>query len=207
MTRLTGAQAAQLGMGTWHERYPPVIASPESKARGARRLDGRLILAPATRYCPECLAGDGSAIQESFGGPWLKAWHLPVVFACPVHKRLLEHLCPECGQVVRGRRPGSNPALLPAMLAPDCIPPSAARRSPRVGTAPACCGARLDQDSQRRPASPGLIALQDKILGLLDPDGPAATLSAGMPARRPATSPTSGHSRSWPAPPGRQPGT
>src|SRR6266571_4446843 len=36
--------------------------------------------------------------------------------------------------------------------------------------------------TQRRPASPGLIALQDKILGLLDPDGPAVTLSAGMPA-------------------------
>ena len=31
MTRLTGVQAAQLGMGTWRERYPPVIASPESR--------------------------------------------------------------------------------------------------------------------------------------------------------------------------------
>ena len=51
-----------------------------------------------------------------------------------------------------------------------------------MGRRPACCGTRLDQDSQRRPAGPGLIALQDKILGLLDPDGPAATLSAGMPA-------------------------
>ena len=183
MTRLTGAQAAQLGMGTWHERYPPVIASPESKARGARRLDGRLILAPAARYCPECLAGDGSAIQESFGGPWLKAWHLPVVFACPAHKRLLEHLCPGCGQVIRGRRPGRNAALLPAMLAADLHPAQCRTEIAQgMGRRPACCGTRLDQDSQRRPAGPGLIALQDKILGLLDPDGPAATLSAGMPA-------------------------
>ena len=181
MTRLTGAQAAQLGMSTWQERYPPVIASPESKARGARRLDGRLILAPATRYCPECLAGDGSAIQESFGGPWLKAWHLPVVFACPVHKRLLEHLCPECGQAVRGRRPGS--ALLPAMLAAGLHPAQCRTQIAQGrGRHPACCGARLDQDSGCRPASPGLIALQDKILGFLDPDGPAAMLSAGMPA-------------------------
>src|SRR6266704_1035345 len=183
MTRHTGAQAAQLGMGTWHERYPPVIASPESKARGARRLDGRLILAPATRYCPECLAGDGSAIQEAFGGPWLKAWHLPVVFACPVHKRLLEHLCPECGQAVRGRRPGSNAGLLPAMLAAGLHPAQCrAEIAQGTGRHPACCGTRLDRDTQRRPASPGLIALQDKILGLLDPDGPAVTLSAGMPA-------------------------
>src|SRR5260370_23373913 len=183
MTRLTGAQTAQLGMGTWHERYPPVIASPESKARGARRLDGRLILAPATRYCPECLAGDGSAIQESFGGPWLKAWHLPVVFACPAHRRLLEHLCPECGQVIRGRRPGRNAALLPAMLASG-LHPAQYRTEIAQGTGrrPPCCGTRLDQDSQRRPAGPGLIVLQDKILGLLDPDGHAAILSAGMPA-------------------------
>jgi hypothetical protein len=182
MARLTGAQAAQLGMGTWQERYPPVIASPESKARGARRLDGRLILAPATRYCPECLAGDGSAIQEAFGGPWPKAWHLPVVFACPVHQRLLEHLCPECGQAIRGRRPGSSAALLPAMLAG--LHPAQCRTEIAQGKGrhPACCGARLDQDSQCRLASPGLIALQDKILGILDPDGPAATLSAGMPA-------------------------
>lgn len=183
MTRLTGAQAAQLGMGTWHERYPPVIASPDSKARGARRLDGRLVLAPATRYCPECLAGDGSAIQKSFGGPWLKTWHLPVVFACPVHQRLLEHLCPECGQVIRGRRPGSPAALLPSALAAG-LHPAQCRTEIRQGTGrhPACCGARLDQGSERRPAGPGLIALQDKILRLLDPDGPAATLSAGMPA-------------------------
>jgi hypothetical protein len=182
-TRLTGAQAAQLGTGTWQERYPPVIASPESKARGARRLDGRQILAPATRYCPECLAGDGSAIQEAFGGPWLKAWHLPVVFACPVHKRLLEHLCPECGQAIRGRRPGSGPALLPAMLAAGLHPAQCRTEIAQgKGRHPACCGTRLDHDSRRRPASPGLIALQDKILGILDPDGPAATLSAGMPA-------------------------
>src|SRR5260370_1454391 len=182
MTWHTGVQAARLGMGTWHERYPPVIASPESKARGARRLDGRLILAPATRYCPECLAGDGSAIQESFGGPWLKAWHLPVVFACPAHRRLLEHLCPECGQVIRGRRPGRNAALLPAMLASG-LHPAQYRTEIAQGTGrrPPCCGTRLDQDSQRRPAGPGLIVLQDKILGLLDPAGPAATLSAGMP--------------------------
>ncbi len=183
MTRLTGAQTAQFGMGTWHERYPPVIASPESKARGARRLDGRLILAPATRYCPECLAGDGPAIQESFGGPWLKAWHLPVVFACPAHRRLLEHLCPECGQVIRGRRPGRNAALLPAMLASGLhLAQCRTEIAQGTGRRPPCCGTRLDQDSQRRPAGPGLIVLQDKILGLLDPDGPAATLSAGMPA-------------------------
>src|SRR6266536_4328008 len=110
VTRLTDSQAGELGLATWRGRYPVPAAGT---ATGYRRLDSRLVFAPATRFCPECLAGDGSAVQESFGGPWLKAWHLPVVFACPVHKRLLEHLCPECGQAVRGRRPGSNTGLLP----------------------------------------------------------------------------------------------
>ena len=153
MTRLTGAQAAQLGMGTWRERYPPVIASPESKARGARRLDGRLILAPATRYCPECLAGDGSAIQESFGGPWLKAWHLPVVFACPVHQRLLEHLCPECGQAVRGRRPGSRPAARDAGIRAASRPVPHADY-PGQGTAPSLLRGPARPGQQAPPGQP-----------------------------------------------------
>ena len=41
--------------------------------------------------------------------------------------------------------------------------------------------ARPDRQPSARP-SPGLIALQDKILGLLGPGGPASTLSAGRPA-------------------------
>src|SRR5262249_53247323 len=48
---------------------------------------------------------------------------------------------------------------------------------------PVCCGARLDQTGSRRPASPGLAGLQGKILGLLEPGGPASVLSAGQPAR------------------------
>jgi hypothetical protein len=47
---------------------------------------------------------------------------------------------------------------------------------------PGCCGARLDQASPGQHASSGLLALQDKILGLLDPDGPASMASAGVPA-------------------------
>ena len=181
MTRLTRDQAEQLTMATLRERYPPVLASPESTARGARRLSSQTIFAPATRYCPECLAGDGSAIQAAFGGPWLKAWHLPVVFACCSHQRLLEHHCPECGQAIRGRRPG---ALLPAMRAAG-LHPAQCRTEIARGKGrhpPACCGVRLDQAPHRRPGSPELIALQGKILGILSPEGPATTLSAGLPA-------------------------
>ena len=103
------------------------------------------------------------------------------------HQRLLEHLCPECGQPVRGRRPGTQFSLLPAARAAALHPaqcrtelaaPGKGRRTP-----PGYCEARLDQTLSRRPASPGLTALQDKILSLLDPVGPASTLSAGQPAR------------------------
>jgi hypothetical protein len=188
MTRLDTAQAAQLGMSSWRERYAPlVIAGPDHAGAGYRRLNSELVLAPATRYCPDCLAGNGSAIQGSFGGPWLKTWHLPVVFACTAHQQLLEHLCPECGRAVRAPRPGTQFSLLPATRAVALHPaqcrtelaaPGKGRRTP-----PGCCEARLDQTRNRRPASPGLAALQDKILSLLDPGGPASTLSAGQPTR------------------------
>lgn len=182
ITRLTGRQAAQLGMESWRTRNLTIAVSQDSVGPGASRLNRQLILAPETRYCPECLAGNGTAIQDAFGGPWLKTWHLPVVFACPAHRRLLEHLCPECGQVVRGRRLRGR--LLPALLAAGLHP---AQCRTVIGQDErrhrSCCGNRLDQGRLRRPAAPELITLQHKILGLLNPGGPPATLSAGTPVR------------------------
>jgi len=184
MTRLTDDQVTGLGLAAWQERYPLPAWMPGK--RHTLPTDRWALFAPATRYCPECLAGDGSPVQKSFGGPWLKTWHLPVVFACPAHQRLLEHSCPECGHAVHVR-PGDRAsfALLPVMrlaglhLA-QCradLPPGRNGRS-----LPRCCGARLDHAGPRQHASPELLALQGKILRLLDPDGPASTVSAGMPA-------------------------
>jgi hypothetical protein len=184
MTRLTGRQAAQLGLAAWQGRYPLPPAAPGIAAAGLRPLNRQSIFAPATRYCPECLAGDGSVIQEASGGAWLKAWHLPVVFACPAHQRLMEHLCPECGQAVRARRAGIPAAILPAMRAAG-LHPAQCRTELVPGRRyrpPVCCGARLDQSGHRRPADPRLIALQGKILDLLDQDGAGSTISAGLPA-------------------------
>jgi hypothetical protein len=185
MTRLTDSQVTGLGLAAWQERYPLPAWMPRKQRR--LPMDRWSLFAPATRYCPECLAGNGSAIQESFGGPWLKDWHLPVIFACPVHQRLLEHRCPECGHAVHVR-PGAGLsfALLPMMsvagLHPaQCRTDLAAVRKGQ--SAPACCGARLDHAGPRQHASPELFALQGKILGLLGPDGPASTVSAGLPAR------------------------
>ena len=185
MTRLTGGQVAGLGLAASQDRYP---LPPWIPGKGHRLpMDRWSLFAPATRYCPECLAGDGSAVQESFGGPWLKDWHLPVVFACLVHQRLLEHRCPECGQTVHAG-PGAYPAfaLLPAMRVPGLHPAQCrAVAVPGRGTRglPGCCGARLDHAGPRQQAGHEMLALQAKILRLLAPDGPASTVSAGMPAR------------------------
>jgi hypothetical protein len=185
MTRLTDGQVTGLGLAVWQERYPMPDWTP---GKGRRRpMDMWSLFAPATRYCPECLAGDGSAIQESFGGPWLKDWHLPVVFACPVHQRLLEHRCPECAQAVHVG-PGVRPAfaLLPMMSVARLHPAQCRAALTGAGAGRslrACCGARLDDAGPRRKASPGMLELQGKILRLLAPDGPASTVSAGMPAR------------------------
>lgn len=186
MTRLTEHQAAQLGLAaTWQDRYP-VLTGASSRPGGRLVLSTRTVLTPATRFCPQCLAGDGSAVQDAFGGSWLKAWHLPVVFACPAHRRLLEHRCPGCGSTAGGPRDkGAGNSVLsalrsaglhPAQCRAELIPAISGPRSR------SCCGTRLDQAGCSRPASAGLISLQSKILGLLDPDGPATTVSAGTPA-------------------------
>jgi hypothetical protein len=189
-TRLAAGEVAGLGMSSWQGRYLPLLARPAPPASGRqdrRRLNGQAILAPATRYCPGCLAGDGSAIQQSLGGPWLKAWHLPVVFACPAHGQLLEHLCPGCGQAVRGRRPGTEYSLLPAPRVAGLHPAQCRTElTPARGHGlPGCCQARLDAPGGHREASPGLITVQGKILDLLRPGGPGHTLSAGQPASPP----------------------
>jgi hypothetical protein len=51
-----------------------------------------------SRYCPQCLACDGSPIQDAHGGAWQRLWRLPPVFACTVHRRLLADRCPACRQ-------------------------------------------------------------------------------------------------------------
>jgi hypothetical protein len=42
----------------------------------------------AVQLCPACLAGDGSPIQNLHGGPWQRAWRLPVFFLCLQHQCL-----------------------------------------------------------------------------------------------------------------------
>jgi len=68
ITRLTDSQVSGLGLAAWQERYLLPAWAPGTRRRPPEMWS---LFAPTTRYCPECLAGDGSPVQESFGGPWL----------------------------------------------------------------------------------------------------------------------------------------
>jgi hypothetical protein len=140
------------------------------------------IFARSTRYCRQCLAGDGSPIQRRHGGAWSKLWRLPVVFACPTHRRLLGHLCPAYAPVHQRRAGG--PQLLPLAAHPVVHP--AACRNPTTPKAPyQPCGHRLDQapDGEAEPRSVGdePLCLQQRLLTLLSPEALGEVISVRQP--------------------------
>jgi hypothetical protein len=186
-TRLTTADVDALTLGSLSTRYPPV--NPVRPGRRPARLTHGLfvketwIFSRFSRYCPPCLAGDASSIQQAHGGGWNKLWRLPIVFSCPTHRRLLEYTCPACGQPALPR--GSGSAMVPRD-GDSTLHPAACRASinPRHdGRRPEACGQRLDQTAAHPDiADPTLpLALQHRLLSLLDSDH-AITTSVGQPA-------------------------
>ena len=187
VTRLTAAETAQLCMSSMSGRYPWAAPRVTADQWGPRSLASTWVFTSATRYCPQCLAGDGSYIQQQHGGAWRKAWRLPVVFACPAHRQLLEHLCPSCRQPAMSAAPGAPAWLVPrahdAGLHPaQCraaLKPQAAGRHARP------CGARLDapaRGGEGYPVTNDLLALQDRLLQTLRAEEPAGLMSVGQPA-------------------------
>src|SRR5205814_5022871 len=97
-TRLTTTEVTSLTLASLSSRYPPVNTgfSFFAHRKHQRHVEGvfvkeNWVLSRSSRYCPQCLADDGSPIQRRHGGAWSKFWRLPIVFACPTHRRLLEH--------------------------------------------------------------------------------------------------------------------
>lgn len=182
-TRLTPAEVDGLCLRSL--RYPLPTPAQDRRWSAFRARADRWVLAPATRYCPHCLAGDpAAAIQRVHGGPWRKAWHLPVVFACTDHQRLLEHRCPACRQPVHGSRPGRPATLLPRMRDAALHPVQCRTRHDPAGrtTRPPACGTRLDLAPAAGDGMLGdrLLDLQRHLLGLLRADAPATASSAGL---------------------------
>ena len=169
VTRLTAAEASQLCMSSMSGRYPWAAPQVTADKWGPRALASPWVFTSATRYCPQCLAGDGSRIQQQHGGAWQKAWRLPVVFACPAHRQLLEHLCPSCRQPAMSAAPGA-PALLIPRAGDGGLHPAqcrAALKPQDAGRHARPCGARLDAPARAGKDSPvpdDLLALQDRLL-------------------------------------------
>jgi len=155
-TRLSAGEASSLAAASWADRYPPIARSRTRPDRPIV-LDGWLF-STSNRYCPDCLAGDGSPVQQQYGGPWKKTWHLPVTFACLQHQRFLREGCPQA-------HPGSPaPWELIAFPSASGLHPAQCRlplKAGRTARRRPSCGIRLDQPGEddlprprlHRPAS------------------------------------------------------
>ena len=146
-------------MSSMSGRYPWAAPRVTADQWGPRSLASPWVFTSATRYCPQCLAGDGSYIQQQHGGAWQKAWRLPVVFACPAHRRLLEHLCPSCRQPAMSAAPGAPAWLIPRAFDGGLHPAQcrAALRPQAAGRHARPCGARLDAPAQAAEELPGRL--------------------------------------------------
>jgi len=169
-TRISAAEATSLVFASWADRYPP-IARTLAARESSGTLDGWLFNT-SRRYCPDCLAGDGSPVQQQYGGPWKKAWHLPVAFACPQHQRFLRDGCPRAHPAYPGiwrliAFP-SAASLHPAECRLPVTGESTGRHRPH-------CGARLDQPGEQDTLRPSreVLGTQELLLTLLSPKRPA----------------------------------
>ncbi len=164
--RLTFDQTAALTLVPWADRYPP-IARSQDIARPTR-VDSWLF-SDAPRYCPQCLAGDGSPIQLQYGGPWKKIWHLPISFACTGHRVFLRQDCP------RTHPPQPETWRLIARPADSTLHPAQCRQDD-------CTEGRKGKGSSlRRPRGPDP---RDRAPppGLKRPGNTAATARRSQPA-------------------------
>ncbi|NUK06837.1 TniQ family protein [Streptomyces lunaelactis] len=147
VAHLTVPEVQALTLQELTRTYPPLAKLRTGKAGLGSKSHIDWATNPDSRYCPHCLGGNGSPVQQAFGGAWQLCWHLPVTFACTQHLCLLESTCPQCAQPISGRvvrryslvRTPHVSGLHPGQcrnLAPGPPPKPRARATP--------CGARLD---------------------------------------------------------------
>ncbi|MCH0565585.1 MULTISPECIES: TniQ family protein [unclassified Streptomyces] len=178
-TRLSHEEVAALTLTDLRDHYPPLALSlQQPRGAGHLRLDHWLFTG-FPRYCPKCLAGDGSIIQQAHGGPWKKEWHLAVVFACLEHECFLKHQCPTC------RLPDNRAAGGPLLIRPGArrLHPAQCRfpgPDSGRGTQGKACGTRLDHTETLIRPSRKLLDLQRDILGELDPALPGTLTTESL---------------------------
>lgn len=166
-TALTATEAVELTLLPWTDHYPPIGHTVAGIRTGRNTRLDEWLFHDDVRYCPACLAGDSTAIQQSYGGPWKKIWHLPIAFACPEHHAFLRDTCPRLHPLFAAPHlliaPASEEVLHPAQCRSPTDPSSRSRRRP-------CCGAHLDQapSPDLGPRTADLNTLR-RLAGLLDP--------------------------------------
>ncbi len=189
MTRLTVDEVERMCLSTLADRYSPLQPSYLGRRRNPARLASAepWVFGRWSRYCPQCLAGDGSPIQNLHGGAWQRIWRLPPVFACTRHRRLLADRCPGCRQPAL-HLPAARGRLLPCATAEGLHPAQCRNQIGRKtagptlrGSARVACGHRLDYPDAGGAVDAALIGLQQRLLDLLDPGGPDHTTTFGMP--------------------------
>lgn len=181
-TRLDPAQVHCLGLRRYAASYPALrTRRGMATAPSARRPDSffgsikdlysdRWAVNFSSRYCPTCLDGDGSPVQNAYGGPWNLRWHLPVVFACTTHQKLLASHCPACRSPLNRQAYEGRATLLSLPTTPHQLHPGQCRNhTAGRGSRAEPCGARLDKET-RYPYSElpvadhvSLLELQDRI--------------------------------------------
>lgn len=185
MTGLSSLEVQNLGLRRYTENFPALQTmrgntSPQSGSRQgmfgsvSQFYEANWAVNLSSRFCSQCLAGDGSPVQGTYGGSWSLRWHLPFVFACTIHHQLLHSRCPSCGSSLARSykrratliaQPGSSHILHPLQCRNLVAGPDAGRPRP--------CGARLEQIEARNLAAlpkedhERLIELQRRVDAML----------------------------------------
>ncbi|MFE2067369.1 TniQ family protein [Streptomyces sp. NPDC059467] len=168
--RLTTEEAGRLTFAPDADRYPPITASIHARTRRNYLYDA-WVFTKFTRYCPYCLLGNGSAIQQRHGGPWKIRWRLPISFLCLEHGRFLHDTCPGCQRPVHSSdHAGSR--FLPMPAYSGLHPAQCRNQRPGITSDRLLCGTRIDDEVAQPPrpgVTPPLRRLQKQINDLLSP--------------------------------------
>ncbi|MGW7406824.1 TniQ family protein [Streptomyces sp. NPDC054833] len=200
-TRLHPAEVDALGLRRFADVYPALQSgrSAATSATGRRRgalfgsirdhYSDRWAVNFSSRFCPDCLRGDGSPVQKAYGGAWNLRWHLPVVFACTTHQQLLSSRCPKCQGLLNPQAYVGRAALLAMPSSTHRLHPLQCRNhADGQGHQARPCGARLEEVApypyrQLPPTDHAhLLALQRRINQCLTrsplgtPNGPGPAL-------------------------------
>ncbi|MET9660344.1 TniQ family protein [Streptomyces sp. NPDC006510] len=185
-TRLAPEEVSRLLTSSLAERYGPLSEKFTPRKSAARMVnDNAWLLTHTPRYCPQCLVGDGSEIQQLHGGSWQRSWRLPPIFACTKHRRLLRISCPTCRQPVHTVEMNSIIArpwdedLHPTQCRTTIAPRTIGRLQPACGAQLAEPGGVPSEELPDVQTLEHLLGLQRRLQDLLDPVGPAMTPCVG----------------------------